>query len=128
MTTLMLNRNSFQAHLRKNKDKYKLTKLFGNPAREQKVASTIKRQSTHARSAVRAYVKLSCQSKTIALFIIMIQIINSISPAKFQTLEEFTATTACKYKHIGASERLDDMYLRRNALWVSDSASYHEKV
>ncbi len=124
----MLNHNLFQAHLRKNKDKYKLTKLFGNPAWEQKVASTIKRQSTHAHSAVRADVKLACQSKMIALFIIMIQIIDSISPARFQTLEEFTAMTACKYKHIGASERLDDMYLHRNALWVSHSASYHEIV
>ncbi|KAK0435420.1 hypothetical protein EV421DRAFT_1740291 [Armillaria borealis] len=64
------------AHLCKYQDKYKLTKVFGNAAHEQKLTTAVRRQSSHARSTMRT------------------DVINSIGSSKFLTLLEFTAATA----------------------------------
>ncbi|PBK90659.1 hypothetical protein ARMGADRAFT_1166678, partial [Armillaria gallica] len=87
------------AHLQENKEKYKLTDVFGNAMRERKLETVVRRQSSHTRSAMRSDIR------------------TSLSADKFLTLEQFTASTARKYKHVGGSEQLHISYSQRNAIW-----------
>lgn len=95
----------------------KMGNVFGRPAREKKLTSLIKKTCSSVRNAYR-------QDVSSLIFIlsdaclIPCQLRQSISPAQFQSLAQFTYNSALKYKRGGPGEKLDHAFTVHNVILV----------